>query len=224
MTSSKVTLRLQEFVPENEFAALAQGTNIPEETLRRYATDLIEVNEETAKSFQKIAKYLKKQSVLDLLKPVGNNEVVRLRISALTEGKGWTLQHLSEKTDINLILLEFYSKQPIYKQKLTEPKSQENLNKICNVLDCTIEELMLSVKAEQLPETKLRLEELAQEIGLSLYDLSLLTDLPYELIDLMATQPIDASSSIFVEQASIYFMKATFCDKFGHLFKHICKK
>lgn len=29
MTASKVTLRLQEFVPKNEFAALSQDTNIP---------------------------------------------------------------------------------------------------------------------------------------------------------------------------------------------------
>ena len=234
MTSSKVTLRIQDqdFLKQRGFAKLssaitqlneAEDINIPEQTLWKYATEQVEVNEETAEHFRKIADHFG-VSVLELLKPIANNEVVRLKILEFLKAKGWELKKLIEETGINQILIEFYSKQPIYKQKLNEPKSQENLNNICNALCCKIEDLIVPVEVEELPLTKLRLEDLAQEIGLSLEDLSLLTDLPHELIDLMATQPIDTSSSMFVDDAPNfgYFMKSTFCQRFGYLFPHVC--
>ncbi|MBD1882155.1 helix-turn-helix domain-containing protein [Coleofasciculus sp. FACHB-T130] len=250
-----ITLRIQEIADTKQITLekLSQDSGVTLEVLQDYATTPIKtLTKEVAANLREIADKLE-VDVLELVmpipqdvdivevKPVDKQEAVKLEIRKIAKDrKGWNLQELSEKCKIDPIIVEFYSKQPIYKQKLAEPTSQNTLNEICQVLDCEIKDLQVEVKAEELPETKLRIEELVEAVGLSLNDLSLLTSLPYEFIDLVATQPIDVNtlSGIFTENeiaeptdnkilsdtdSDIYVLRPRFCKHLGVLFPRICR-
>jgi transcriptional regulator with XRE-family HTH domain len=231
MTSSTVTLRIQELAEAKGLALeqLSQGVGISQQTIQLYATAPVEITEEIAADLRKIATELD-VSVVELVKPVAKKEAFKLKIleKTKTQQPDLTLGALSEQSGVHILLIEFYSKQPIYQQKLFERKHQDNLNKICQVLGCTIEDLLDEFKTDDLPETKLRFEEFAEERGLTLNDLSLLTGLPSELIDLMATQPIDTSISVFENEQTEhndptdnYIFRPIFC-KYFSLFRRRC--
>lgn len=223
MTPSTVTLRIEEFVAENDYAALSQATKISEETIWRYAKEKVELTDKSAADIRSISAELD-VPVVELVKPIVKREAVRLKIREIALHRGLTLEKLSEASKVHLLIIEFYSKRPIYKEKILEAKSQDNLNKICNILGCEIEELLVEIQAKDLPETKLRLEEFAEDRGLNLNDLSLLTELPPELIDLLATQPIDTSSLFFDDNATPedYIFRPSICKYFRGLLPRSC--
>jgi hypothetical protein len=233
MTSTTVTLRIQELVEKAKpltLEKLSQDSGIPEQVIQLYATAPVEITEEIAADLRQIATQLD-VSVVELVKPVAKREAVKLKILDLLpnmttkEKEEKSLITLAEKSKVHILLIEFYSKQTIYKQKLFEPKQQDNLNKICQVLGCSIEDLLVGAETNDLPETKLRLEEFAEEKGLTLNDLSLLTELPPEFIDLMATQPIDNSSPVFDHDLTeVYVFRPIFCKYFGKLLNRSCGK
>jgi transcriptional regulator with XRE-family HTH domain len=194
MTRSIVSLRIQELAEAKEltFQEISERSGVPVEAIQAYSIATVELTEKLAIDLRDIAKpEVLDVAVVELIEPVVKREAVKLRIRDIARQKGLTLEQLSGDTKINLLLIEFYSEQPIFKEKLTEPKLQNDLNEICKILDCKIEGLLVEVEAEELSETKLRLKELVEERGITLEELSLLTGLPNELIDLMATQPID---------------------------------
>jgi len=194
MTRSTVRLRIQELAEAKELTLeeISNRSSVSVEAIQAYATATVELTEKIAIDLRNIAKpEVLDVAVVELIESVVKREAVKFKIRDIARQKGLTLGQLSEATAINLLLIEFYSEQPIFKEQLIEPKLQNNLNEICKTLDCKIEDLIVKVEAEELPETKLRIEELLEEKGITLEDLSLLTELPNELIDLMATQPID---------------------------------
>ncbi|MBD1894040.1 helix-turn-helix transcriptional regulator [Coleofasciculus sp. FACHB-129] len=256
-----ITLRIQEIADAKSkpltLEELSQVSGVSLKVIQDYATKPIKtLTEEVADNLRKLADKLE-VDVLELVmpvrqdvdvlevKPVDKQEAVKLEIRKIAKDtKDWNLQELSKQCEVDLIIVEFYSKQPIYKQKLDETSAKETLSKICKALDCQIEDLLVEVKAEELPETKLRIEELAAERGLSLNDLSLLTRLSYEFIDLVATQPInvDLLSDLFTENEivesadnkiptddnkippNVYVLRPRFCRHLGFWFPGICRR
>ncbi|MEH2423842.1 MAG: helix-turn-helix transcriptional regulator [Nostoc sp.] len=228
LSISTITLRITELATQKgqSLQTISQFSSIDLEKIQAYDTAQIPtpLTEEVAAEIRKIAEVLSISPIEIInVNPKFKREAVRLKIRERANSLvQMTLKDLSQKSEVHLSLVEFYSKQPIYRQKIDEPQCQKTLNKICKVLGCKVEDLLEPLKSEELPVTKLCLEELAQEKGLSLIDLSLLTNLPYELIDLMNTQPIDNFSSIFVDENSDYIMKETFCTHFPNF--PMCKK
>ncbi len=191
-----VSLRIQQ-VAESKGLTLAEVikiSGVSHEMMENYANDSIEITEETTANLTKIAKKLD-VPVIELFNTVAKQAAFQLTIVEKAKEKGITLEDLSTKSDVHISIVAFYSFQVISKEKLAEEPYQTYLTKISEALECKSEE-DLKIVAE-LPATRLRLEEMAQEKGLSLEDISLLTKTPREFIDLMATQPVHISESPF---------------------------
>ncbi len=129
-------------------------------------------------------------SILDLIQPVATKKAFKFRIFELTEQQGISFEYLSIKTGIHLLILEFYNTNPISEENLDRLPHSQNLDKIIAVLNCTIEDLKVE---EKLPKTRILVEELASERGLTLEDLSLLIGLPLELLQLINLHPVNIS-------------------------------
>lgn len=165
---------------------LSEISGISSETMMKYATESVEITEETTANLRKIAEKLD-VPVMELIKPVAKQAAFKLTILEKAKEKNITLEQLSEKSGVHLALVAFYSTQVISKEKLAEETYQTYLIKISEALECKSEDLKV---AAELPVTRLRLEEMAQEKGLSLEDISRFTETPREFVDLMATQPV----------------------------------
>lgn len=191
-----VSLRIEE-IAEGKGLTLAEVreiAGISEEMMQKYANKSIKITEETAADLKKIAEKLN-VPVMELIKPVAKQAAFKLTIFEKAKEKGITLEELSEKSGVHLALVAFYSTQVISKEKLAEEPYQKYLTKISEALECNSEDLKV---VAELPVTRLRLEEMAKEKGLSLEEISRLNKLPWEFVDLMATQPVDAN--LFLER------------------------
>lgn len=172
---------------------LSKASDISEETLRTYDTaeDVNLKDPNIFDNLKRIAVALD-VSVVYLIKPVVKREAFKLKIRELAQQQepSLSLTQLSKKSNVDVSILCFYSTQSIDKQKLDEPQFHTNLTKISEALECTIEDLMDTNKAD-LPASKLRIEEVANDKNLTFEDLSLLTNTTPELIELIAKNPID---------------------------------
>nr|ADO19133.1 hypothetical protein Nfla_5402 [Nostoc flagelliforme str. Sunitezuoqi] len=192
MTSfSRVTLRIQELLDNKSvsFQDLSNASDISEEDIKILSSQTIEITEQNAFILSKIAKKMD-VSILDLIQPVATKKAFKFRIFELTEQQGISFEYLSMKTGIHLLILEFYNTNPISEENLDRLPHSQNLNKIIAVLNCTIEDLKVE---EKLPKTRIIVEELASERGLTLEDLSLLIGLPLELLQLINLHPVNIS-------------------------------
>ena len=63
-------------------------------------------------------------SVWELVKPVAKREAFKLKILAMAEQKGLTLEELSKLSSLHLSFLAFYSTQSVCKRKLEDIESQ----------------------------------------------------------------------------------------------------
>ncbi len=187
-----ITLRIQEIADEKGLTLkeLSQVSGVSLEAIQVYATKPVELTEEIATDLKKIATKLD-VTVVELVKPVAKRQAFQLKIIEMAKQKGLTLKELSDLSGVHPALLAFYSTQSIYKNKLTESQVQKHLSQISGILECRIEDLKLVI---ELPTTMFRIEELLKDRNLTLYDLKMLTDVPDELIDLVATQPLDINS------------------------------
>ena len=196
---SKINLRIQKFSQKKGFSLpeISKISKISTEISQSYTAELVDVTEEICNSLRKISRALD-TSVLDLIEPTFKREAFRLGILELCKKKEMSFKELADRLDIHPSILGFYSTQVIDSQKLIEPKYQEDMDKISQVLNCSIEEL----KSEaELPKVKLQIEDWANERELTLEDLSLLTGLPHEFISLVNTHPINIPS--FVENKDV---------------------
>lgn len=192
MTSSTVTLRIQELVEAQglTFEELSKASGVSLEDIQAYATTPVELIEETATALRKIATKLN-VAVVELVQPIAKREAFKLKILEMAQQKGLTLEKLSERSGVNPAIISFYSTQSISNQKLNELESKNQyLRKISQALVCDVEDLKIEA---ELPTTKLCVEEWVEERGLNLQDLSRLTNLPQEYIDLIAKHPLDVN-------------------------------
>jgi hypothetical protein len=151
------------------------------------------LTDETAANLRKIAAQLN-VPVLKLVKPAAKREAVKLNILEIAQRKDLTLEELSNLSGVHPAILMFYSTQPLCKEKLSEIESHNQyLTKISEGLNCTIEDLQTPA---ELPMTKLRFEELLQEQGLTVDELSMLTEIPEQFFDLISTQPTEPQRNI----------------------------
>lgn len=174
---------------EKALSLLSQATGIDENVIQKYAKDQIEITKATATDLTKIAEVLKISSV-ELVNPVLKREAVKLKIRELIQEKSTSLEKLSSKTKIDLPTLCFYSTQPIGKQKLNNSPISDNLVKISDALGLSSIENLLDTNVE-LPPTRLRILEVAEERNLSLEELSLISGIDPHLLDLLANHPVD---------------------------------
>ena len=184
-----VTLRIQELaeVKGITLEQLSQDCCISVEKIYHYASESIEIKEETAAEIQAIATRLN-VTVLEVVKPVAKPVAFKLKIQEIAQEKGITLEELSEKAGVHPAILIFYSTQAIAETQLEEPRFESYLFKINHALECCKEDL--KVPAE-LPLTSLRLQEFAEERGLALEEFSQLTDMSADVIELIDKNPIN---------------------------------
>lgn len=189
MTSSTVTLRIQELAEANEltFEELSKLSGVSVQDIQAYATAPVKITEEAATKLRNIASQLN-VPVVELVKPIAKREAFRFKILEMAQQKGLTLEELSKRSGVNPALIAFYSTQPICKQKIAETQCMTSLYKISDTLGCRVEDLQL---AADIPVTQLRFEAFTDEKNLNLEDISLLTGYSQEFIDLIATQPLD---------------------------------
>ncbi|MCT7965724.1 helix-turn-helix transcriptional regulator [Laspinema sp. D1] len=186
-----VTLRIQELAEAKGITLeqLSEDCCISVEKLQKYASESIEIQEETAADIQAMATQLN-VTVFEVLKPVDHPVAFKLKIQEIAYKKGITLEELSEKSGVHFAIILFYSTQAIAKAQFEKKEFQESLSRISQVLGGRSEDLKVSA---ELPLTSLRLKEGAQEKGITLKQLSEITQVPYELIELMDNQPINIS-------------------------------
>jgi transcriptional regulator with XRE-family HTH domain len=189
-----VTLRIQELAESKGITLeqLSQNCGISVEKIHKYASESIEIKEETAEELQTLATQLN-VTILEVVKPVAKPVAFKLKIQEMAQEKGMTLEELSEKAEVHPAILLFYSTQTIAETQLKKPRFESYLSKISQTLECCNEDL--KVPAE-LPLTSLRLKELAQERGLTLKELGQLTDIPYDVIHLMDQQSLTTLGSL----------------------------
>ncbi|MCT7961220.1 hypothetical protein NG791_11090 [Laspinema sp. D1] len=189
-----VTLRIQEIAEAKGMTLeqLSQDCGVSLEKIHQYSAESIEIKEEMAVEIQTIATQLD-VTVLELVKPLTTPVAFKLKIQELAEAKGMTLEELSKKAEVHPAIIAFYSTQVISKSKLEEPPFELYLSQISQALECCNEDLKTIA---ELSLTSLRLQESTQERGLTLKELSKLTNTPYEVIDLMATQPVNSRNFI----------------------------
>lgn len=174
---------------EKALSLLSQAAGIDETLIQKYAKEEIEITKATATNLIKIAEVLK-VSTVELVNPVFKREAVKLKISELIKEKTTSLEDLSAKTQIDLPTLCFYSTQPISKQKLNDAPIRENIGEIIKALGLSSIEDLIESNVE-LPPTRLRILEVAEERNLSLEQLSLISGINPHLLDLLANHPVD---------------------------------
>lgn len=194
LSSSKINLRLEEIAQTKNLSLqqISEASGIPIEIIQSHSREAFDITEDTCNSLRKISKVLG-EPVLDLIQPRFKKEAFKLSILELCKQKNISFNELAKRSGIHPSILGFYSTQIINSQKLNEQNFQKDLKKINQVLGSSNEEL----KSEaELPKTKIQIDEWANERGLTLEDLSSLTGLPYEFIDLVNTTPINISNLI----------------------------
>lgn len=187
-----ITLRIKEIIEEKDLSpeTLSNGSSVPLNAIQAYITSpTIEgITDIIAEHLRKIAKQLN-VSVIELVKPVTKKAAFKLNIFEIMQQKQLTLNELSERSGVHPAILAFYSTQPICEQKLSELELKNKyLIKISEVLDCSSEDLKIETER---PIIKLGIEEWAEERGLNKEDMSILTELPLDFIDLLYTQYIE---------------------------------
>lgn len=169
---------------------LSTASDISPDDIQKYANENQEFNiTEKIEDLKKIAKALDVEMV-ELVKPKEKREAIRLKIAELAQDKQISLKELANQSQVDFPIICFYSSQPIEKKKLTQEPFHTNLSKISVALNCNLEDLQDTKKAE-LPPTTLRVQEFLDATDLNINDLSLLTGANSEFIDLIATNPMD---------------------------------
>jgi hypothetical protein len=191
-----INLRIQEIAEAQGLSLdqLSQRSNVSLQDIQSYE-NIQTLTDDIAKKLREIASNLN-VSVVELVKPVVKKRGLRFKIFELIQKKNLTIEKLSELSEVHPAIIAFYSTQPIDEHKFNELESKnEYLTKLSKAIGCSNEEL--KVEAD-LPITKLDLKEWAEKRGLNLKDISVLTNLPIDFIDLIATQyldkPLDVSS------------------------------
>ncbi|MEH1839346.1 MAG: hypothetical protein V7L20_11370 [Nostoc sp.] len=169
---------------------LSKASGISPDDIQKYANENEDFNvTEKIEDLRKIAKALDVEMV-ELVKPKETREAVKLKIAELAQNKNLSLQELANQSKIDFPIILFYSLQPIENKKLTQEPFQTNLNKISRALNCSFKDLQSTDKVE-LPLNTLQVKEFLDAADLNINDLSLLTGVNREFIDLIATNPID---------------------------------
>ncbi|MBW4676827.1 MAG: helix-turn-helix transcriptional regulator [Desmonostoc geniculatum HA4340-LM1] len=169
---------------------LSKAADISAPDMAKYADENTDFAiAEKIEDLKKIAAALN-VGILELVKPNEKREAVQLKIVELAEQKQLSLKELGEKSGVYYLIICFYSTQSIEKKKLKQEPFYSNLNKISQILNCQIEDL-IEKETLELPPTTLRLQEFLQATELNFDDLSLLTETTPEFLELIATNPID---------------------------------
>lgn len=187
-----VSLRLQEFLDAKGLmiAELSQLTGISENLIQAYVQNSIELNTENAENFRKIAARLN-VPVAKLIRPSNKQAGVSFKIVEKAKSQGLDLTDLSERSNTHPLILAIYSTQVLLKDKWAEAQTQDNIHRIATELNSTPQELVV---VKDPPITQLRMGDFLQEKGLSLEELSLLSNIPAEALDLLVSQPFDLTS------------------------------
>ncbi|MDZ7954157.1 hypothetical protein [Nostoc sp. DedQUE09] len=169
---------------------LGTASDISPDDIQKYANENTDFNiTEKIEDLKKIAKALDVETV-ELVKPRETREGVRLKLNELAQDKQISLKELANQSQVDFSIICFYSSQPIENKKLTQEPFHTNLSKISVALNCSLEDLQHKEKVD-LPPTMLRVQEFLEVTDLNIKDLSLLTGVNSEFIDLIATNPID---------------------------------
>lgn len=211
-----VKLRIQE-IAESKGISLEEldqltglSTRNLTESLRREnvneSSNIENITAENAEQLRKKAATLG-VSVLDLLSPTAKKVAFNLKIIETAKNQNLTLEELSKRSGVDPAIVAFYSTQAISREKLAEPRFQEYLNRISQTLNSPIPDLQVLA---DLPKTKLLIEDIAQEKGISLQEMAILLDLPSDFLDLVATQPIDPNL-LSCEFCCNYFKDLNIC-------------
>jgi transcriptional regulator with XRE-family HTH domain len=187
-----IILRIQELIAgkNNQISLeqLSKLSNVSVEEIQSYS-NIENPTDEIATKLRKIAKQLN-ISVVELVEPVNKQQAFKLKISEIAKSKGLTLKELSDISGIHPAFIEFYSTQAIREQTLVESLCQTHLNQICEILGYNLVDLQVPA---ELAVTKLRLEEIVRERGITLEKLSLLMGLPHEFLEFVVNQPVNIS-------------------------------
>ncbi|MEB3342672.1 hypothetical protein [Okeania sp.] len=100
-----------------------------------------------------------------------------------------SLEELSKKSRIDISVLTFYSTQPISKEKLKEPSTKKQLDKICTALNCNID--TLEKREVDLPLFKFDIDFYIRKKYKTEAEFIQQTGTSAEFIDLLRTQYID---------------------------------
>lgn len=184
-----VTLRIQELAAAKRMTLeqLSQDCGISVKKIQTYASESIEIQEETAAEIQKIAERLEINS-LDLLQSNPNSSFIRLNIIQKIQEKSLTLEALSEKSGVHISVLAFYTTQPISRERLAEAKFQENLEKICACLESSLKELI--IPKANIPFIKFDIDSVISHANLTPQKFSLLSNISEDCIDLIRSQAL----------------------------------
>lgn len=204
-----VNLRIQELAEAKGISLeeLSQVSSVSIESMYAYANSSVEITEETSADLKKISNNLK-VPVIELVKPADKKQAFKFKIQEIAEKKGITLEELSKCSGVHLAVLAFYSTQSISQQKLDEEQCKITMNNISKALECSIDDLKVE---SELPITQLRLEAFAEEKGLSLEELRVISNLPKEFMDLINTQPINLSVSIKINHTLRFPIRCACC-------------
>ncbi len=106
-------------------------------------TMIISNNEYEPQSIKKGAIKLKILEILEKLdqNPDKNNDLDDQQKSEKVKNISDELKNLSQKSGVDELILAFYSTQPISKKKFEAASTQEQLQKICDILGCKIDDL-----------------------------------------------------------------------------------
>ncbi|MCL1469208.1 helix-turn-helix domain-containing protein [Argonema antarcticum] len=187
------TFRIQELAEAKGLTIeeLSEVSGVSMKRIQRYYTTTsftsVEITEQTAGELRQIAAKLD-LPVMELVKPVLKRAAFKLNIIKIAQKKGITLEELSERSGVHPSFIDFYSTQTISKDKLAEDPYQMHISEISKALEVSPEDLKV---VSDLAITIFPLEEFAKERNLSLEELSLITDIPVELINLIKTHPVN---------------------------------
>jgi transcriptional regulator with XRE-family HTH domain len=201
-----VKLRIQE-IAESKGISLEEldqltgfSTQNLTESLRREnvneSSNIENITLENAKQLRKKAATLG-VSVLDLISPTAKKVAFNLKIIETAKNQNLNLEDLSKLSGVDPAIVAFYSTQALSREKLAEPRFQEYLNRISETLNSSIQDLQVLA---DLPKTKLLIEDIAQEKGITLQEMAVLMDVPSDFIDLVATQPIDTDKLLSIKE------------------------
>jgi DNA-binding Xre family transcriptional regulator len=184
-----VTLQIQKFLDEQNLSVqeLSDRTAIPIALLERYLSPVnIELEEQAFEDLQKISNVLE-ISPLCLIKPKGLEKGFRLRLEEIAQAKGISFLDLCERTQISPIILSFYTAHVFTTASLKLQAQISTLDKICEALNCQIQDLLLEV---ELSFVRFHIQDLLNSINLDFDSLEKLTNVPKQILELVEINPI----------------------------------
>lgn len=189
---SIVKLRVREILLQEKISVgqLLENSDVTQTDIDSWEDAPVEMTEELIEKLNSVARATN-TSVLRFIGFSTQKPAYRFRLFERMEQQKISLEQLSNKSGIHPLVISFYEMNPVARDRLCDEFELNHLNKLSCTLECSVDDLRIE---EILPKTRICVNSLALERGITLEELASLIGLPYDYLRLIEKHPLDLST------------------------------